>query len=566
MNKIFKRGFSILLAGSVLLSGTCLTFGEVPGTAAESNAWVAAASVEKDSLLKADYSKMDQIMEASFGFLQKSPAIIGSIGGEWRILGLARSDMPVKENYIEDWYKVLEEHVKDCKGILHARKYSDYSRTVLALTAAGYDPTNVAGYDLLAPLGDYEKTIWQGINGPIFALLALDCGNYAVPKAPEGALQATRQMYVDNLLSRQLSDGGFALSGTSADPDVTAMALQALAGYQDQAKVKTAVNKALECISELQDEEGGFSSFSTPNCESVSQVIVALCELGITLDDPRFVKNEQTLLDALFTFYLKDGEFTHIGTSANGMATEQAFYAMTAAARMRDGSNSLYTMDDAEKRKTEGSAENQGFGLPGKHKDIAEMPVTAEGKTFADIAGHPDQAPIEAMAERGIINGMNATSFAPDNTMTRAQFAAIVVRSLGLSPQAVDNFVDISDNSWYAGYVGTAYTYGIVKGTSDTTFNPEGTISRQEAAVMVARAAGLCGMDTKLSETAIRNMLAQFADYRTCSSWATESLAFCYSEDILSQADLEIQPKTPIKRCEIARMLYNMMNAGELLK
>lgn len=127
--------------------------------------------------------------------------------------------------------------------MLHEKKYTEYSRVILGLTAAGYDPTDVAGYDLTMALGDFDKTIWQGINGPIFALIALDCGNYVIPRNPEAVTQATRDMYVDEILRRQLSDGGFSLLGGSvsataadeeSDPDITAMALQALAKYRNR--------------------------------------------------------------------------------------------------------------------------------------------------------------------------------------------------------------------------------------------------------------------------------------------------------------------------------------------
>ncbi|MBQ2926181.1 MAG: hypothetical protein IJE03_05080, partial [Ruminiclostridium sp.] len=92
-----------------------------------------------------------------------------------------------------------------------------------------------------------------------------------------------------------------------------------------------------------------------------------------------------------------------------------------------------------------------------------------------------------------------------------------------------------------------------------------GTITRQEAAVMVARAAKLCGMDTEMDTMAIRDVLAQFTDYVTAAQWAREGLAFCYQVDILDDTALEIRPKTAILRCEIAQMLYNLLGAAQLL-
>ena len=93
----------------------------------------------------------------------------------------------------------------------------------------------------------------------------------------------------------------------------------------------------------------------------------------------------------------------------------------------------------------------------------------------------------------------------------------------------------------------------------------ECTITRQQAAAMVARAAKLCGMDTALETYEILNALAQFGDYVTVDDWAKESMAFCYGEDILDQSNLEIEPKRAILRCEIAQMLYNMLGSAKLL-
>lgn len=505
----------------------------------------------------------------------KSPQV-GSIGGEWAVLGLARAGCEVPEKYYQDYFATVSAYVKACDGVLHAKKYTEYSRVILGLTAAGYDPTDVTGYDLTMALGDFDKTIWQGINGPIFALIALDSGNYAIPRNPEAATQATRDMYVDEILRRQLSDGGFSLFGGSgsataadekSDPDITAMALQALAKYQHRDDVKKVTEEALACLSAMQRSDGGYASWGTANSESCAQVIVALAELGIPLDDPRFVKNGKSAVDNLLTFYIKGKGFLHTadGSGSNQMATEQAFYALAAAQRAMSGKNSLYRMGDVAGAGNADAPATPIAGLEGKNPDVQVIPITVPGKTFPDISAHDNQPAIEALAARGIINGITEAAFDPDATMTRAEFAAIVVRGLGLTPKASGVFTDVPSNQWYAGYVGTANTYGIVNGTTAVTFGPGGTITRQEAAAMVARAAKLCGMDTAMDTGEIRDVLAQFGDYIQSADWARASLAFCYKEDILSQEALEILPKAEIKRSEVAQMLYNLLAAAKLL-
>lgn len=542
-----KRGLSLLLT-LVLMLSLC----------------VPAMAVSKSELTSAISESAEYMLNAV-----KSPQV-GSIGGEWAVIGLARSGYDVPQKYWDNYYAAVEDYVENCNGVLHNKKYTEYSRVVVALTAIGADPTNVAGYDLLKPLGDFDKTIWQGINGPIWALIALDSGNYDMPINAEAKTQATRQMYIDEILSRQLNDGGWNLSDKGgngqSDPDVTGMALQALAKYQAQSAVKAATDKALTCLSKMQDSDGGYASWETSNSESVVQVIVALCELGIDLNDSRFTKNGSTLLDNLFSYRNADGSFSHTanGSGNDQMSSEQGFYGIVAVMRAMQGKNSLYRMSDCSIR-VSGNAGLDTIGLPGKHADVQKVPVTVPGTTFADITNHANKTAIEELAARGIITGYNATSFGPNDTMTRAQFATIVVRGLGLPLMTTNNFSDVKAGSWYASYVGTAYSYGIVNGRTATTFDPEGTITRQEAAAMVARAAKLCGMDTELETYEILNVLAQFGDYMSIGEWARESMAFCYGEDILDQSDWNVEPNRAILRCEIAQMLYNMLVKATLM-
>lgn len=542
-----KRGLSLLLT-LILVMGLC----------------VPAMAISESDLTSAVTKSASYMLDAV-----KQPQV-GSIGGEWTVIGLARSGHDVPQKYWDNYYAAVEDYVEDCSGVLHKKKYTEYSRVVVALTAIGADPADVAGYDLLKPLGDFDKTIWQGINGPIWALIALDSGSYEMPVNAEAKTQATRQMYIDEILSRQLNDGGWNLSDKGgngqSDPDVTGMALQALAKYQAQSAVKAATDKALTCLSKMQDSDGGYASWETSNSESVVQVIVALCELGIDLNDSRFTKNGSTLLDNLFSYRNADGSFSHTanGSGNDQMSSEQGFYGIVAVMRAMQGKNSLYRMSDCSIR-VSGNAGLDTIGLPGKHADVQKVPVTVPGTTFADITNHANKTAIEELAARGIITGYNATSFGPNDTMTRAQFATIVVRGLGLPLMTTNNFSDVKAGSWYASYVGTAYSYGIVNGRTATTFDPEGTITRQEAAAMVARAAKLCGMDTELETYEILNVLAQFGDYMSIGEWARESMAFCYGEDILDQSDWNVEPNRAILRCEIAQMLYNMLVKSTLM-
>ncbi len=520
--------------------------------------------------LAAPVNGAEEAMADTAAYLQKTvdEPQVGSLGGEWVILGLARSGLEAPERYYQDYYARVEEAVTESKGVLHEKKYTEYSRVILALSAIGKDARQVAGYDLTLPLGDYEKTVWQGVNGPIWALLALDSVGYPMPETETAKTQATRQMYVDYLLDSQLADGGWALGGrTPSDPDVTGMAIQALAKYQDQTSVAKATEEALDCLSALQEEDGGYGSWETANAESAVQVLVAITELGLSPEDARFVKNGNTLLDNILSFYTPGKGFRHMsaGAGSDQMATEQAMYALAAVQRARAGKNSLYRMGDALAI-PEAVVPGRGEGLAAKHEDVRPRPVVLEKAAFPDLTGHPALEAVEALAVRAIITGKPDGSFAPEADMTRAEFAAIVVKALGLPTGAVEGpFADVPASHWAAGVVNAAYSYGIVNGTGEGSFAPNGTISRQEAAVMVTRAAALCGLDTQREGAEVRDTLAPFLDYTTSAAWARPALAFCYDRGILDDSDMDIRPTQAIRRGEVAQMLYALLERANLL-
>ena len=300
------------------------------------------------------YASVGESLQAQ---VNKSAPIVGSIGGEWLALALARSGRSVPAGYYDNVVQYVKANV-NANERLHNSKSTDNSRVILALTAIGKDPTNVGGHNLLKGLDSMNYINKQGINGPVFALIALDSHNY--PTFGD----VTRDVLIERILSEQVkADGGWALGGAdekASDVDVTAMTIQALAPYyKTNAKVKTAVDKGLTWLSEHQQEDGGFASWGAVNSESCAQVIVALAALGIDpLTDSRFIKNGITALDALCGYYTQDNMlgkgFAHVKQSSGGyvggaynqMATEQAYYALNAYYRFANSQNRLYDMTD----------------------------------------------------------------------------------------------------------------------------------------------------------------------------------------------------------------------------
>lgn len=331
-----------LLAAMVMLLTACGAKAEQPQEESTPPAIQQAVLPETEPLTP---------LEETAALLQNatpSPTV-NHVGGEWLILGLARADLDVDPAYYEQYYKNVEDYLTQCGGVLHERKYSEYSRVILALTAIGKDPTNVAGYDLTKPLSNFDQTCFQGINGPMFALIALDSHGYELPTADEGITQATKDMYIGLLLEKQLENGGWCLTGDQMETDMTAMALQALSNHCDREDVAQAVERGVEALVQAMNADGSFATNDGTSSESVSQVIVALSELGISLNDERFVRDGRTLMDRLMDYHMADGGFCHlIGEETNQMATEQAFYAMVAVQRLEEGKSALYDMNEAE--------------------------------------------------------------------------------------------------------------------------------------------------------------------------------------------------------------------------
>jgi len=289
--------------------------------------------------------------------------VIASIGGDWTVFGLARANVKVPDAYYKKYYANVEKTLKEKSGVLHRLKYTEYDRVILALSAMGRGIEDVAGYDLSKPLADYETVIKQGINGPIFALIALDSRNYEIPIVKDVKTQTTREKLVAFILNREVTGGGWALGeqASAADPDITSMAIQGLTPYyKTNDQVKAAVDRAVVWLSKAQKADGGYASWQSINSESIAQVIVALSGLGIDpAIDARFIKNGHSALSALLSFAAPSGGFYHIkaGGVDNGggkpgevdpMATDQAFYALVAYDRLVKGQNRLYDLTDVQ--------------------------------------------------------------------------------------------------------------------------------------------------------------------------------------------------------------------------
>lgn len=179
----------------------------------------------------------------------------------------------------------------------------------------------------------------QGIMSLVFGLHLLNNGY-------DSALYSTDGL-VSEILSWQKDDGGWAVMGAYGDADVTAMTLQALAPHTGRSDVAYAVDRALDRLSEMQLESGGFKTMGAENSESAAQVVIALSSLGIDAQtDGRFVKSGGSVMNALTSYRCSDGSFAHTDSS-NTNATLEAFCALTAYKRYCYGQSPFYVLDHA---------------------------------------------------------------------------------------------------------------------------------------------------------------------------------------------------------------------------
>ena len=270
--------------------------------------------------------------------LLSQPAAVGSIGGEWSVIGLARSNM-MTAKYAENYISGVTGYVaENGSAKLHRTKSTENSRVILALTSLGQDVTNVSGDNLLTPLYDFEYVKKQGLNGPMWALIALDSGNYEIPDIDIVNI-ISRDLIIEYMLNNQTSQGGWGLGSDTPYIDYTAMAVTALAPYYNANEdVKNAIDTAIVIMSEAVDED----KVTSP--ESYAQILTALCAMGIDPDnDAVFSK----VIDGIMSYSCENGFKHELNGEYNQMATEQCYYALTDYLRAKANKTSLYKMKDA---------------------------------------------------------------------------------------------------------------------------------------------------------------------------------------------------------------------------
>lgn len=281
------------------------------------------------------------------------------VSSEWEAIGLARAGKEIPAAYHTKFMQNLEGQVLRQSGG-GRMKITDVERLTIAAAAIGVDARNVdgAGFSLIEKIHTSEhwtyqnsdSITYQGNNGIIFALIALDAKDYYVPSGAKW----TREKLVAELLNNQKEDGSWSLSteaGGSTSFDITAMAMISLSPYREKQEVRSALNKTVNFLSNAQGPTGGFNEafVGGVSSEATSQIIIGLTANGIDPQGEQFTKNGINLVGHLLSFKVAGGGFKHTSaeTSANGMATEQALQGLVAFDLYTRDAGRLYDFNEA---------------------------------------------------------------------------------------------------------------------------------------------------------------------------------------------------------------------------
>ncbi len=304
----------------------------------------------------------------------------GSPEGDWYAIALSRyGAADGSDQYLQALRNYTESSYQSGHG-LSAVKATEWHRIIMAVLSCGGDAYSFdAGQsgrlnlvsDGIYNRGNTASLGKQGITGWIWGLIALDSMHYQIP---DNAFYS-RQDIINEILSRQLDDGGFTLAGNMCDVDITASAVTALAPYYDtDENIRGAVDNALQVLSSRQLEQGDFESGGIPNAESTAQVIMALTSLGIDVfSDGRFIKNGNTVPDGLMAYWCENGGFAHqSGSDANEMSCVQSLMAFVSLYRYSTSQSRFYDFGTYEYTGTNDHENNNASDVDQNNNQTAD--------------------------------------------------------------------------------------------------------------------------------------------------------------------------------------------------
>jgi len=377
---------------------------------------------------------------------------------DWPILALVGAGEKV-----DSLVRVREQQVRRGQ-LFDARRSTDYHRTIVGAVAAGVNPRNFGGYNLVQKVKDSQREsgkfgdLISGegenlVNAHIWGILSLYVAGEPIPN---------RFRALSWLVNNQKEDGGVSVETgmSSSDVDMTGMALMAFAALGLDAD-HPAVRKALNYLKSQQQDNGDFSPWSSSGPESIAQVIHGLIMLDIDPAGREWTRKGGSLVSALLRYRRADGSFSRRpGGEMDFISTYQALAALGDINR----GESIYTLLHRK---------NAGFtDLPPNHS------------AFADVS---------ELVFRQVLSGYPDGTFRPQNPVRRDEFAKMIVAALGKSPGSnltTTRFADVPPSHWVNPYIRVAVEHNLIRGKGKNLFAPADNISGAEVMTILVRALG----------------------------------------------------------------------------
>ncbi|SFK80632.1 S-layer homology domain-containing protein [Paenibacillus sp. 1_12] len=173
-------------------------------------------------------------------------------------------------------------------------------------------------------------------------------------------------------------------------------------------------------------------------------------------------------------------------------------------------------------------------------------------KIFSDVSTHWAKEDVELLASKLIVKGIDDKNFAPDKSITRAEFAALLVRSLALTENVKKGYKDVGLTEWYSGSIGAAQEAELINGDEFGNFKPNDLITREQMVTMIARALSFVG---KIENTDT-SVLSKFTDHNEISEWSQEAVARLVQTGIVRGVSSHVfAPQDHATRAQSAAML-----------
>ena len=186
---------------------------------------------------------------------------------------------------------------------------------------------------------------------------------------------------------------------------------------------------------------------------------------------------------------------------------------------------------------------------------------------YSDVATHWAKTAVNDMGSRMVVEGTGSGQFSPDRDITRAEYAAIIVRGLGLKPENGSTaFTDVKATDWYSSAIHTAHAYGLIDGYHDGMFRPNDKITREQAMAILAKAMKLTRLQDKLIAQSAEETLHAFEDAAAVAAWAKNGVANAVQAGIVSGRSADtLVPKGYMTRAEVAAMIQRLLQKSGLI-